>query len=180
MAVSKSKRFEIFKRDGFTCQYCGQRAGDVVLELDHIHPVSKGGGDDPMNLITACFDCNRGKRAETLGEVAPKPDADLEFLAVQQETAELRRYLAAKDEREGALLDASVVLAELWNDFLNPYWQPKYPQFKSWLLTYSPDEIETAIMRASHAFRNKRIQGQETVPYVSGILRNMRKEADNA
>lgn len=59
--LSKSVRFEVFKRDSFKCQYCGKSAPDVVLEVDHIIPVSKGGDNDISNLITACFDCNRGK-----------------------------------------------------------------------------------------------------------------------
>ena len=64
--LSKSVRFEVFKRDSFTCQYCGKSAPDVVLEVDHIIPVSKGGDNDISNLITACFDCNRGKRDKKL------------------------------------------------------------------------------------------------------------------
>ena len=52
MSVSKSVRFEIFARDAFTCQYCGRRPPEVVLELDHIHPRAKGGSDDLTNLIT--------------------------------------------------------------------------------------------------------------------------------
>lgn len=59
--VGKRLRFEIFKRDGFTCQYCGQHPPSVVLEPDHIKPASKGGTNDSSNLVTACFDCNRGK-----------------------------------------------------------------------------------------------------------------------
>lgn len=58
--ISNSVRFKVFKRDHFTCQYCG-RSG-VELEVDHIEPVSKGGTNDIGNLITACKDCNRGKR----------------------------------------------------------------------------------------------------------------------
>lgn len=44
-AISQTLRFEVFKRDLFTCQYCGKRAPDVVLEVDHIKPVSKGGSN---------------------------------------------------------------------------------------------------------------------------------------
>ena len=64
--LSKSVRFEVFKRDSFKCQYCGKSAPDVVLEVDHIIPVAKGGDNDLSNLITACFDCNRGKRDKKL------------------------------------------------------------------------------------------------------------------
>jgi hypothetical protein len=59
--ISKKVRFEVFKRDSFTCQYCGAQAPDVILHVDHIHPVSKGGLSDVLNLITACNNCNYGK-----------------------------------------------------------------------------------------------------------------------
>ena len=39
--LSLKKRFEFFKRDKFTCQYCGKNAPDVILQVDHIEPVSK-------------------------------------------------------------------------------------------------------------------------------------------
>jgi len=58
---SKRKRFFIFNRDNFTCQYCGRKAPEVVLELDHKKPLSTGGLDVLDNLITACQECNRGK-----------------------------------------------------------------------------------------------------------------------
>jgi hypothetical protein len=67
-AISKKLRFEVFKRDSFICQYCGKSAPEVVLEIDHITPVSKGGKNTITNLITACFDCNRGKSNRTLTE----------------------------------------------------------------------------------------------------------------
>ena len=61
MALGKKIRFEVFKRDKFTCQYCGSTPPKVTLEVDHIKPKSKKGSDEINNLITACFDCNRGK-----------------------------------------------------------------------------------------------------------------------
>lgn len=67
-AIPKKIRFEVFKRDSFTCQYCGRMAPDVVLEVDHINPVAHGGNDDIMNLVTSCFDCNRGKGKKKLTE----------------------------------------------------------------------------------------------------------------
>lgn len=64
--LSKSVRFAVFKRDAFTCQYCGRHPPDVMLECDHIVPVAGGGTNDEANLVTACFDCNRGKGAVPL------------------------------------------------------------------------------------------------------------------
>lgn len=71
--ISSTLRFEILERDNFTCQYCGHK--DITkrtLEVDHIHPVSKGGATTKDNLITACNRCNRGKGAKVLKK-QPKP-----------------------------------------------------------------------------------------------------------
>lgn len=70
VALSKSLRFEVFKRDLFTCQYCGRKAPDVILEVDHIKPVSKGGDNSIENLVAACWDCNRGKGAKKLSDLS--------------------------------------------------------------------------------------------------------------
>lgn len=59
--IGPKVRFEVFKRDSFKCQYCGQSSPDVVLHVDHIKPVSKGGDNSIVNLITACQGCNSGK-----------------------------------------------------------------------------------------------------------------------
>ena len=54
-------RWKIFIRDDFTCQYCGQHAPNVPLEIDHKIAVVDGGTDEEDNLITSCWACNRGK-----------------------------------------------------------------------------------------------------------------------
>lgn len=56
----------VFKRDDYTCMYCGERG--QRLECDHIHPVARGGSEELTNLATACFACNRSKRDKTLEE----------------------------------------------------------------------------------------------------------------
>ena len=68
--LSKAERYEILKRDKFTCQYCGAKAPDVILEIDHIIPVAEGGTNETVNLITACRDCNRGKGKKMLTDTA--------------------------------------------------------------------------------------------------------------
>jgi hypothetical protein len=56
----------VFARDGASCVYCGDESGPH--EIDHIHPVALGGGDDIDNLAVACLPCNRSKGALTLNE----------------------------------------------------------------------------------------------------------------
>lgn len=105
MAVSVRTRFEVFKRDEFTCQYCGRRSPDVVLEVDHIMPVAIGGTDDPMNLQTSCWDCNRGKSDVPLREVITGEDPhDKAILLLEKERqlAEYNRVVAAERDRREA------------------------------------------------------------------------------
>ncbi len=62
-----SFRFQTLHRDNFTCQYCGCTPQDGIrLEVDHIIPRSKGGETTLNNLITACHNCNLGKKAMIL------------------------------------------------------------------------------------------------------------------
>jgi len=73
--LSKRLRFDIFERDKFCCQYCGRMPPDVMLEVDHIIPVSKGGTNDSENMRTSCCDCNRGKATKIIGEVLSPVDS---------------------------------------------------------------------------------------------------------
>jgi hypothetical protein len=54
-------RWRVFVRDGFTCQYCGQSAPNVILHLEHRVEVYEGGPSSLENLTTACSACNHGK-----------------------------------------------------------------------------------------------------------------------
>ncbi|MCK4859948.1 MAG: HNH endonuclease [Candidatus Omnitrophica bacterium] len=90
MSIKKTVRFEVFKRDGFQCIYCGQTPPAVVLEVDHIEPKSKGGSDDINNLVTACFDCNRGKRNVPLYKIPTGLSKQAEVLGEKEE--QLKEY----------------------------------------------------------------------------------------
>lgn len=96
MAVSKRLRFEVFKRDGFTCQYCARKTPDVVLEVDHIIPLAEGGGDEIENLATACFDCNRGKSAGLLDDRAPVANLKAQAKQMAEREDQLRAYNEVK------------------------------------------------------------------------------------
>lgn len=97
MAIAKKVRFEVFKRDKFTCQYCGKKAPDVVLEVDHVHPKSDGGTDDPLNLVTSCYDCNRGK--------GPRPLTDDSIVAQQRAQREEIEHLQERQDQLRMLID---------------------------------------------------------------------------
>lgn len=61
-----SLRQQVFQRDKFRCQYCGRSGGK--LECDHVVPIARGGSNALSNLVTACKDCNRDKKARPLEE----------------------------------------------------------------------------------------------------------------
>lgn len=90
-SISKKIRFEVLKRDRFVCQYCGESAPDVVLQIDHIKPVASGGSNGITNLITSCFNCNSGKGKRELSDhdVAKKQHARLSELQDRREQLEM-------------------------------------------------------------------------------------------
>lgn len=90
-SLSKKIRFEVFKRDSFKCQYCGQSAPDVILEVDHIDPISKDGSDEMVNYITACKACNAGKSDRKLDDhtTLAKQKAQLHELNDRREQLEM-------------------------------------------------------------------------------------------
>ena len=63
-AMTKDLREAIKQRDNYTCQICGNsvlKEPNLLLEVDHIIPVSKGGKTEADNLQTLCWRCNRSK-----------------------------------------------------------------------------------------------------------------------
>jgi hypothetical protein len=66
ISVWKVLREKVFKRDNYTCQYCG--ACGVALQCDHIYPLSRGGSNGLENLQAACKPCNLSKHNKTLTE----------------------------------------------------------------------------------------------------------------
>lgn len=102
MAVSVRTRFEVFKRDEFTCAYCGRRSPEVVLEVDHIVPICDGGQDDAINLTTSCWDCNHGKAGVPLGQVMTGEDPHDKAVLLLEKERQLQEYnhvLAAERAR---------------------------------------------------------------------------------
>lgn len=119
MSVGKRLRFEVFKRDKFTCQYCGRRPPNVMLVIDHIVPLREGGRDDFANLVTSCEPCNSGKSGVSLGETAPPLDQDV-LVVYAQEILEKRQAIeesaAAAEEYRAAIDEAVETVLCWWED----------------------------------------------------------------
>ena len=118
-ALSKRVRFEIFKRDKFTCRYCGSIPPQVVLEIDHVVAVVDGGTNDPANLVTACFNCNRGKGCAPLSEA---PETVGEQIARRKELAAQLREInrIANEERALASNEIDRIGCYWYNQFASP------------------------------------------------------------
>ena len=73
----------MFKRDHYTCQYCGVQPGGEELTIDHVVPRSQGGTSTWENCVLACVTCNKRKADRTpqqaglkLRQAAGSPDVE--------------------------------------------------------------------------------------------------------
>lgn len=64
------KRREIYERDNWVCQYCGDKVSENDATIDHFFPQSKGGNHSKENLRTACLMCNSVKSGKSYEEAA--------------------------------------------------------------------------------------------------------------
>lgn len=171
-------RFEVFHRDHFTCQYCGAQPPDVVLVCDHIIPVAKGGLTSAENLVTACEGCNAGKSDKSLGDAIARPDADLMYLNIQQEIAELQRYDQAKEQRNIAIEKvAERIIDDTWFGRFDGDWHPSV-QFVCQVITkYDAHVAEKAIEATAIAFNHGKLKKNGTwFPYTWAVARNANEE----
>jgi 5-methylcytosine-specific restriction endonuclease McrA len=98
----KLTRLEVFRRDQYTCQYCGKQVKQ--LTLDHVTPRYRGGEHTWENVVSACVPCNRRKAGRTPQEAgmklihSPSRPRDNGFFYIPFKYANLRRewqkYLA--------------------------------------------------------------------------------------
>ena len=96
--ISPSLRFDVLEKDNFTCQYCGAKSVDdnVLLEVDHIVAVSKGGDNNIENLITSCKKCNIGKSAKKLGAKKRLTLRQKEIKELEQRREQQEMYLKSR------------------------------------------------------------------------------------
>lgn len=167
--LSKTLRFEVFKRDGFTCQYCGAHPPDCVLEVDHIEPVSNGGTNDEDNLVTACFSCNRGKGARLLTS-APQSIAEKTALAAEREE-QLRGYTEVMMAIRERLEDEAWMVAEILKHGASKGWS--HSHFESVKRFVNQLGLTECLQAADLARARKPYSDPQRFKYFCGICWNI-------
>lgn len=197
--LSKKTRFEVFKRDKFTCQYCGRSSPDVVLNCDHIDPVANGGGNEILNLITSCEACNAGKKDRLLDDsVAVKLQVD-QLKQLEERRQQLEMLMQWKNELLSVDDKSTELLSEFWTRLTNgerALTEHGKKVISKLVKTYSVDEVADAMKGAvdfyvkdgtseqfAKAFdsisrccnvnrREKENPGSKELYFIRGIVRN--------
>jgi hypothetical protein len=153
-SISKKARFEVFKRDNFTCQYCGAKAPDVILHVDHINPVSKGGGNDILNLITACAGCNGGKSDRLLSDRSEIEKQRGQLEELNERRQQLEWMLEWRDQLERVEDDTLTALVRDWEGRATGYGINDHGRrnLTKWLKRFSVEELLNAIKLASEQY----------------------------
>jgi len=172
MAMSVRKRFEVFKRDDFTCRYCGKKSPEVILEVDHIVPVAEGGSDDAINLATSCWACNSGKSSVPLNQVMTGEDPHDRAIELLERDRQLREYNFVLDtilkKREA---DANALL-DFWLEEADCDSMPR--RHFAWLVS-KLEFIPAATIREAMWIAIKR-GATDDLRYVIAVIRNWRDE----
>lgn len=189
-AVSKRVRFEVFKRDKFTCQYCGCAAPDVILHVDHIEPKSKGGSNNPLNLLTSCSSCNSGKGARLLSDESAIQKQKAMLDALQERREQIEMMLEWQRGLQGLADDEVAQLAEFVSERLG--WNLNangLNNLRKWSRKFSsPELIEAIGIAADHYLELRGTAANPSITQASferafnalpGICANRRQVAQN-
>jgi hypothetical protein len=118
--LTESAKKNIYIRDKYECQYCGSKED---LEIDHIIPLSKGGNNEPDNLITSCHKCNALKGDKTLEEFITNNKYNIKFLdrvskildTLKEKEKEQEQYKEKEKEKEIILTEEQTLYGEYNN-----------------------------------------------------------------
>lgn len=173
MPISKRIRFEVFKRDSFSCQYCGKTPPNCILEIDHIIPKSKGGKDELINLITSCFDCNRGKDDKDITNKKHRPDIKKINSELQSQLDEMQKYYAIQQELIFLKEEELKEIIKYWYKNVSSYISERQIiSIRRFLQDFNSEEILHAIEIAC----SKTYGWLNRFKYMCGILHNWRKD----
>lgn len=166
-SLTKKLRFQIFKRDLFSCQYCGQKPPGVVLEVDHMIPVSKGGENHEDNLITSCFDCNRGKSNESL-DVCPESLAEkMELKKIKAE--QLKAYEKMLRAERKRIKDGVDVVRAVFEEYTGRTFSKRFSRsVQSFVERLTVDDVVESMEKACYRIDDP----DSALKYFCGICWN--------
>ncbi|MDI9588935.1 MAG: HNH endonuclease [Acidobacteriota bacterium] len=152
--VSKKTRFEVFKRDSFTCHYCGRKAPDVLLVIDHIQPIAEGGNNDILNLITACDECNAGKGARPLSDTSVIDARHEQLRRLQERKEQMDMLFEWQAGLESIASDAISRLAARWSELVpgSSVTEWGIRDLRKWVRQFSITEILQAMTVAADKY----------------------------
>lgn len=179
MSVSKRMRFEILRRDGFRCYYCGTRGNETAngLTVDHVMPTALGGTDLSENLVAACGDCNAGKSA-TLLDSAAVAEASNSIVEAAEKVQSSGQAAAKVVERQHAYTDQIV---QAWRRVA-----PSYAVMPNgvdadiarWFIA----QVPVSVVERGFAIAWSRPQMAKSARfrYAAGVVRRLLEEAGDA
>lgn len=176
MTVGKKIRFEVFKRDSFTCGYCGNTPPRIILEVDHINPRKHNGNDDINNLITSCFECNRGKGSIKLSSVPKKLQENIEELKERQEQyKEYEKQLKKIRRKENIKIGE---ISEIYSTYY-PEWTFSERFIETGLRVFLKKLDFDSIKQAMFIACSKGFNSERSIKYFCGICWNRIKGDQN-
>lgn len=168
--VSTRTRFEVLKRDGFRCRYCGAQGFDAILHVDHVIPSSEGGTGDPANLVAACSNCNLGKSNVPLSEsrLTSSPTE-----AMLEHAEQIRAQLYAQRELDESRTETCEYLASHWRTMMGGdplvIW---FNSLRNVLRVHSVETVVEAIDILAAVVQSRGYMNDTSrVKYFHGILR---------
>jgi hypothetical protein len=186
--IPKSVRFEVLKRDSFSCQYCGASAPDAVLHIDHIDPVANSGDNHITNLITSCEGCNLGKSDKALSDDSAVKKAKNQLDQLQERREQLEMMMEWQRGLRNLADDAVSQLCSYWEDLAPGYLVNSNGKknIKKWTRAFSIPEITSAMDIAAEQYLEiKHGSGvtseswEKAFGKISGICRTNRESKDD-
>ncbi|WP_136314335.1 HNH endonuclease [Actinomyces procaprae] len=176
MSVTKRTRYEVLRRDNYTCRYCHSTTSE--LTVDHVIPKALGGSDDASNLVAACRDCNAGK-------TSTKPDDHL-VAEVSEQAVALAAALKTALARRGDEIAEDRLWAEnvqaWWDDSADSYDCPWAAMDDGWEQTVIrwrnlgvPANVITDAI--DKAMSRRKVTASQKWKYTCGIVWNIIREA---
>ena len=171
VSLTKKVRFEVFKRDGFRCVYCGGMPPNVLLEADHVVPVSKGGTNHIDNLVCSCYDCNRGKSNNELTNLPDSIQTKAEMLKLK--TKQYKELKKLQNDIE-TLIDAQV--SEIHDVYRNAF--KKYRLSDKFLLSvrHFVNKLGSDVVKEAMQTACWRHNSDNSIKYFCGICWNIIRE----